>query len=296
MAGRVGMVGLGLMGQAFAANLLGAGFSVRGFDIDPRRMGELADRGGEPAGSPAEAARGARWVLTSLPTIEIVREAALGPGGIAEGASPGLLLADATTSRPADSERLASELAARGVRFLDAAVSGTSAMAWEKDLIVVAGGRAEDFEACRPLFAGFARAAYHMGPAGSGALAKLIINLVLLSNRLALAEGLTLGMKAGMDLGALLTVLKEGAAGSKVMDQKGEKMIRGEYSPQSRLTTSYKDSGLMLEEGERLGSPMLLTGLYHQVARIGIETGLADLDPAALVEVLREMAGMKRRV
>ena len=295
MPGRVGMVGLGLMGQAFSANLLKAGFEVQGFDIDSKRMDELKGRGGAPVGSPAAAAKGVRWMLTSLPTIEVVRKAVLGPGGVAEGAERGLLLADATTARPEDSQALAEELAPRGIRFMDASVSGTSTMAWEKDLIVVAGGREEDFDALQPLFAGFSKGAYHLGPHGSGARAKLIVNLVLLGNRLALAEGLTLGMKADMKMETLLTVLKEGAAGSKAMDQKGEKMLKAEYSPESRLTTSYKDVGLMLEQGRRLNSPLFVTSLYAQLAQMGVAKGYADFDPACIIELLREMAGLPRR-
>jgi len=111
MAERVGIVGVGLMGQAFAHHLLRAGFAVQGFDVDAKRMDELAKRGGIPVDSPAAAARGVRWLLTSLPTSEIVRDAVLGPEGIAEGAAAGTILADATTSRPQDSERLGAELA-----------------------------------------------------------------------------------------------------------------------------------------------------------------------------------------
>jgi 2-hydroxy-3-oxopropionate reductase len=291
----IGIVGIGFMGQAFTSNLLRAGFKLKGFDIDSGRMKEFESQGGTPVSSAAEAARGARWVLTSLPNSAIVRNAVFGPGGIAAGAKEGLLVADTTTSRPEDSAGLGADLSRRGIRFLDAAVSGTSAMAWKKDLIVIAGGEAGDFEACLPLFSGFAKAAYHMGPVGSGALAKLIINLVLVCNRLALAEGLVLGMKAGMNLESLMAALKDGAAGSKVMDQKGEKMLKGEYSPESRLTTSLKDVRLMLEQGQRFGTPMFLTNIYAQIVQIGSQMGYADFDPACIIEVLRGMSGLPCR-
>jgi 3-hydroxyisobutyrate dehydrogenase-like beta-hydroxyacid dehydrogenase len=111
-----------------------------------------------------------------------------------------------------------------------------------------------------------------------------------------LAEGLVLGMKSGMDLEVLLTVLKEGAAGSKAMDQKGGKMIKGDYSPESHLTTSVKDVGIILGQGQKLGTPMFLISMYAQIAHIGVEAGYADLDPACIIEVLREMAGLPRRV
>ena len=137
MAERIGIVGVGLMGSAFSHHLIESGFEVRGFDLDEKRMGELHERGGHPVESPAAAAEGARFMLTSLPNSDIVREVVLGRNGIAQGAKRGLLLADATTARPQDSQALAAELAPLGIRFLDAAVSGTSAMAWKKDLIVI---------------------------------------------------------------------------------------------------------------------------------------------------------------
>lgn len=295
MIERVGIVGMGLMGQAFAHHLLQAGFEVQGFDVDARRMDELAGRGGTPVDSPAAAARGVRWILTSLPTSEIVRSAVLGSNGIADGAGEGLILADATTSRPQDSERLGAELAGRGIRFLDAAVSGTSAMAWEKDLIIIAGGAQEDFAECRPRFQAISRAAYRMGPVGSGALTKLIINLILAGNRLALAEGLVLGMKAGMDGEELLAVLQDAACSSKTMRDKGPKMLHGDYTPEGLVRIALKDSRLMLEQGSRFGSPMLLTSLWSQVLQAAEQSGLAERDTVAFIELLRELAGLPRR-
>ncbi|MEE9278318.1 MAG: NAD(P)-dependent oxidoreductase [Dehalococcoidia bacterium] len=295
MAERVGIVGMGLMGQAMLANLLREGYAVQGFDVDSRRMDQLRAHGGEPVESPAATARGVGLVLTSLPTSADVRDVVLGKDGIVEGAGEGLLIVDTTTSRPEDSAALAEELAPRGIHFVDAAVSGTSEMAKSKDLIVIAGGRAEDFESCRQVLAGFSRAAYYMGPSGSGALTKLVINLVLMGNAFALMEGMVLGMKAGIDGERLIDVLKDGAAGSKVMDQKGHKLIEADYEPEGRLTIAMKDVGLMLEQGRRYGTPMLLTSLYFQVASSAAQLGYKDLDYSVIMELLREMAGLPRR-
>lgn len=296
MSDRIGIIGLGLMGSAFSHHLLHGGFKVQGFDIDEKRGRELHERGGTPVESPAAAASGARFVLTSLPNSDIVREVVLGPNGIAQGAAPGLIIADASTSRPEDSERLGAELAQRGIGFLDAAVSGTSAMAWKKDLIVIAGGTPEAFEACKPLFAGFARAAYRMGPVGSGAMTKLVINLVLFGNRLALAEGLVLGIKAGLENEALLHVLQDGACSSKTMIDKGPKMLKGDYTPEGHVRTSLKDARLALEQGQRLGAPMLVTTLWTQLQQAAYQQGLGDQDSSAFIEVLRALGGMPRRV
>jgi 3-hydroxyisobutyrate dehydrogenase-like beta-hydroxyacid dehydrogenase len=296
MAECVGIVGMGLMGQAFVHHLLEAGFSVQGYDISERSMARLHERGGTPVESPAAAARGARWLITSLPTSDVVREVALGANGVAEGAAHGLIVADTSTSRPEDSERLAAELGQRGIRFLDACVSGTSAMAWKKDLIVIAGGVAEDFEAAKPLFSGFSRAAYYMGPAGSGALTKLIINLVLFGNRMALAEGLVLGMKAGMTGESLLRVLQDGACSSKTMIDKGPKMLNADYTPEGQVKISLKDARLAMEQGMRLGAPMFVGGLWTQIQQAAYQQGLADMDSVAFIEVLRGLAGLPKRV
>ena len=221
MSQRVGIVGMGLMGQAFIKNMRETGFEVQGFDVEPKRMDDLREKGGHPVETPAAAASGVNFVITSLPTSDVAREATFGPGGVAEGAKEGLYLLDTTTSRPEDSVRLAEDLAGRGVRFLDSAVSGTSTMAVEKDLVVIAGGEAEDFDACRAVFAGFSRAAYHMGPVGSGARTKLVINMILAGNRLALAEGLMLGTKVGLEMDNLLEVLKDGACFLQDDDRQG---------------------------------------------------------------------------
>ena len=295
MAETVGIVGVGLMGQAFSHHLLQSGFKVQGFDLDEKRLRELHDRGGTPVESAAAAARGARWLITSLPSIDIVKEAVLGPNGVAEGAAKGLILADTTTSRPEDSEKLGAELAKRGIRFLDACVSGTSAMAWKKDLIVIAGGTPEDFEAAKPLFEGFARAAYRMGAVGSGAVTKLIINLVLFGNRLALAEGLVVGMKAGMDGDSLLKVLQDGACSSKTMIDKGPKMLQADFSPEGQVKTSLKDARLAVEQGARLGAPMLVASLWTQLEQAAYQQGLGDLDSSSFIEVLRGLGGLPKR-
>ena len=296
MAETVGIVGVGLMGQAFSHHLAKSGFKVRGFDLDERRLRELHERGGTPVESPAAAARGARWLITSLPTSDIVREAVLGENGVAGAAAKGLILADTSTSRPQDSEMLGAELAKRGIRFLDACVSGTSAMAWKKDLIVIAGGTPADFEAAKPLFDGFARAAYRMGPVGSGAVTKLIINLILFGNRLALAEGLVFGMKAGMEGESLLKVLQDAACSSKTMIDKSPKMLKGDFSPEGQVRISLKDARLALEQGARFGTPMLVGGLWAQLEQAAYQQGFGELDSSAFIEVLRGLAGLPKRV
>jgi 3-hydroxyisobutyrate dehydrogenase-like beta-hydroxyacid dehydrogenase len=296
MAERVGIVGMGLMGQAFIHNMRKSQFIIQGYDVDPKRMDDLRNEGGHPVDTPAAAAKGVDRVITSLPNSTIVREVVLGKNGIAEGARPGTIICDTSTSRPEDSERLSKELAERGIKFLDSCVSGTSAMAQAGDLIVIAGGSKADFDACRPIFAGFSRGAYYMGPVGSGARTKLVINLILSGNRLALAEGLVLGEKMGLGLDNLLEVLKDGACSSKTMIDKGPKMIQADYAKQGQIKTALKDSRLMIDEGQKVGAPTLMISLLSQIQQAAYEKGYAEKDSVAFIEILRGMAGLEERI
>lgn len=296
MTERVGIVGMGLMGQAFIHNMRKSQFIVQGYDVDAQRMDDLKNEGGHPVDTPAEAAKGVKFLITSLPTSSIVGEVVNGANGILEGAEEGLCLCDTTTSRPEDSIRLSEELAGRGIKFLDSAVSGTSAMARVGDLIVIAGGDKEDFEACRPIFSGFSRAAYYMGPVGSGARTKLVINLILGGNRLALAEGLVLGEKMGLGLDNLLEVVKDGACGSKTMVDKGPKMIKADFSKEGTIKTSVKDRAIMIEEAQRFGAPIPLTSTYTQIVQAALQKGYGEKDAACLIEILRGMAGLEERI
>ena len=295
MPQKLGIVGMGLMGQAFIHNLSQSQFSLQGFDIDADRMKDLRDQGGHPVDTPAKAAQGVNFVILSLPTSTIARDVLLGPNGVAEGASEGLLICDTTTARPVDSEQLAEELEERGIRYLDSAVSGTSTMAENGDLIVIAGGKKEDFDACKSIFSGFSREAYYMGPSGSGARTKLVINLILAGNRFALAEGLVMGEKAGLEPHNLLEVLKDGACYSKTMIDKGPKMINADYAKQGQVKVSLKDSRLMIELGQQLGVPVLMTSLYSQILQTAHEKGYSEKDTVAFYEILRGMSGLEER-
>lgn len=295
MSERIGIVGMGLMGQAFIKHLRNAQFMIQGFDVDPARMDQLAAAGGHPVDTPAEAAKDVKCVIASLPTSDIARDVIFGPGGMAETAAEGMYICDTTTARPEDSEKTYAELKERGIRYLDSAVSGTSTMAEAGDLVVIAGGDADDFEACRPYFEGFSRAAYHMGPAGSGARTKLIINLILAGNRLALAEGMVLGEKAGLEANNLLSVLQDGACSSKTMVDKGPKMIDAEYSKQGQVKISLKDSRLMMEMGQKLGAPVMMIQVYSQIMQAALEKGYGEKDTVAFYEIMRGMAGLEER-
>ena len=284
----VGAVGIGLLGSALTATLIDRGFDVVACDPDPRRVEEHMARGGRGADSIAATVADVDFVLLALPTSDIVREVGLGPGGIAGAARPGTLVLDATTARPSDSVATGRALAEHGIGFLDTSVSGSSAMAWERDIVIMVGGPDDEVARARPVLDAMARSVRHVGPLGAGTRTKLVVNLVLGVHRLVLAEALVLGERAGLDLDRLLEVLKDSAAYSKAMDGWGERMVRGDHDrPRSRIRQHAKDVGLMLDEAAAAGAPTPLTTVLAEVLSRADDLGLADADNSAVMAVLR---------
>lgn len=282
----VGLIGIGLLGSALAERMLNAGYHVRGFDIDPTRRELLAALGGEPARSPADAARDASVVVTCLMTADIVRAAVLGPEGAASAMRPGAILLDVSTCAPSDSRRLATDLAARGVRMLDSPLSGSSGVARSGELLAMVGGPTDAFAECRPLLETFASHVVHVGEGGAGSTAKLVTNLILGLNRLALAEGLALGLRAGLAPEALLDLLGHSAAASRVLDHKGRRMVSGDFTPDAKLSQHLKDVRLIRDLGEELGANLPTTRLHEALLEQAVALGLGDLDNSAIINLM----------
>jgi len=283
----IALVGMGLLGSALAENLIKAGYTVRGYDTAPDRMSEHAGRGGVLARSPADAARGASVVMTCLMTADIVRDVLVGPDGALEAAPPGLVVIDNSTIHPDASAALAGELAQRGIAMLDAPIGGSSGQARRREAPVVVGGDPGIFMRCRAILDAIAQRVHHVGPNGAGARTKLVINLVLGLNRLALAEGLLFGLRQGLDGKTLLSVLKDSAAYSRAMDIKGERMLEGNFEPEGRLAQHLKDVELMLEVGHAAGAPLLATALHRQLLIAGVAAGFGERDNSSIIAVLR---------
>ncbi|MBT4093795.1 MAG: NAD(P)-dependent oxidoreductase, partial [Nitrospinaceae bacterium] len=175
-----------------------------------------------------------------------------------------------------------------GVSFLDTSLSGS-----RDNIVALAGGDEGALDKARPVIDTFARSCHYMGESGKGARTKLIVNLISGLNRLVMAEGLVFGMKAGMDMESLLEVLMDTAAYSKAMASRGKRMIDADYeNPSSRIRQHHKDVRLILEQGQRLNSPMLLSNIHKQVLQAAENGGLEDADNAAAIEVFRRLAGI----
>jgi 2-hydroxy-3-oxopropionate reductase len=289
---QIGFIGLGMMGSALTANLLAAGFRVRGYDVDPDRMGNFVAAGGTSAASPAETAEGADVVMTSLMSSDIVRTVVMGERGAAESMRPDSVLMDLSTVHPSASIALAQELRERGMWMLDATVSGSSTQTRRRDIVLLVGGEASIFERCVPIFHAIGRNAHHMGPNGAGARAKLVVNMVLGLNRLVLAEGLMFGLRQNFDGMRLLDVLRDCASYSRAMDMTGERMVRGRFDPESTLSQHRKDVELMLEVGHAAGVPLFLSNFHREVMIAGEAAGFGKRDTASLIAILHRFGGL----
>ena len=291
MIERVAVVGTGLMGGWFARHLVAAGYAVWAHDIDAAKVDATVRAGASKAPSPEALAGSVDAILLSLPDSHVVDDVVRTQLKLFETGRKGLIVLDASTANPAMSKALAAELGAVGIDMLDSTVSGTSEMAAVKDTVFMVGGRREAYEACVPLFRAMGREWVYMGASGNGATIKLVVNLVLALNRMALAEGLTLGKKAGLDPLQTLEVLKESAAGSKCMDQKGYRMVREQFLPPiGTLATHYKDVRLMLDLGARLDCPLPLLSLNAQALASEIAKGRGDWDSSEIIMFYKALA------
>ena len=290
---KIGFVGLGLMGSGMAKNLLSAGVTVVGYDSDPSKMDALAGEGFQRADSPEGIAPLVEAILLSLPNSRVVNEVVKDSLKLFERGRKGLILIDTTTADPVMSEELAARLKETGVAMLDAAVSGTSKMCTERDVTLLVGGNEETFGKCGPIFSALGKQTFYMGKNGTGAATKLIVNLVLGLNRMALAEGLCLAGKAGMDLHRTLEVLKGSAAYSSAMDQKGLKMIEKDFlPPEGKLSFHLKDVGLMLDLGHRVNAPLILSSLHAQALRSEVAKGRGEWDNADIISFYQDLANV----
>ena len=291
---RIGFVGLGLMGSGMARNLISAGFPLAGYDIDETRMEALVREGGARADPPEQIPSQADVIILSLPNSRVVNEVVKDSLRLFETGRRGLILIDTTTADPILSETLATQLREKGIEMLDATISGTSKMCAAREITLMVGGREEVFQECEEIFGALGRETSYMGKNGSGALTKLIVNLVLGLNRMVLAEGLSLTKRLGMDQHRILQVLKKSAAYSRAMDMKGMRMIEQDFlPPEGKLAFHLKDVQLILDLGKRSHSPLFLSSLHAQALTSEVAKGRGEWDNADIISFYEDLAGVK---
>jgi len=290
---RVGLVGIGIMGSAIAANLLKHGASVVGYDIDARRLSAFAGAGGVGTGSAAKVAEQAEIVLTSLPSAAALE---MTVAGILEKPRRGLVVAELSTLPIGVKMAAHDRLAAAGVVLLDCPLSGTGAQAATGDLAVYASGDRAAFDRAVPAFEKFARASHYLGAFGNGSKMKFVANLLVAIHNVASAEAMVLGMKAGLDPAELVRVIASGAGTSKVFELRAPLMAKNDYQPPTmKVDIWQKDMAVIAEYAASLGVATPLFTASIPVYNAAQVEGRGGEDTAAVCAVLEQMAGIARR-
>ena len=292
--GKIGIVGIGLVGTAIAQRLLAEKFDVVGFDVDWAKCEQLKQIGARAVSSSAALAQETNRVILSLPDTDAVLRVVEGPGGILEAETPPTYIIDTTTGDPEKTEELAQRLAKRGIYFLDAPFSGSSLQLRSRDVVFMVGGNEAAFKTCEDIFQALAEKIFYIGPSGSGSRAKLASNLVLGLNRLALAEGLVFASKLGLEPRAFLELLKVTPAYSVAMDVKGKKMVNGDFTPQARLRQHHKDVSIILKYAQKYGQELPLSSVHLDILAKAIAAGEGELDNSAVIREIERRTKFQR--
>jgi 3-hydroxyisobutyrate dehydrogenase-like beta-hydroxyacid dehydrogenase len=291
----VAFLGLGIMGSRQAANLVRAGHTLTVWNRTTEKAERFAaEHGATVAGSPREAAAAADVVISMVVDGDQVEQVLLAdPDGAVHGARQGAVFVDMTTIAPSQTRAIGARLGERGVRFVDAPVTGSSPKAQDGTLTIMVGGAAEDVERVRPLLDAMGKLVVHAGELGQGEMVKLVNNAVAAVNAVTLAQALIAGAATGVDLDALQQVMAAGSGGSAMLDLKAGPMRAHDFSTLFKLEHMLKDVRLCLEETQAAGVPFGAAAAARDLYAAGMGRGLADADFASVVVVLEDLAGRR---
>ncbi|MFI9645055.1 2-hydroxy-3-oxopropionate reductase [Streptomyces sp. NPDC052040] len=289
----VAWIGLGIMGSPMSENLIKAGYDVTGHTLEREKLDRLTAAGGTAASSVADAVRAADVVFTMVPASPQVEAVAYGPDGILENAKPGTLLIDMSSITPGTSVELARRAREKGIRVLDAPVSGGEAGAVEGVLSIMAGGERADFEAAKPLFEALGRTIVLCGPHGAGQTVKAANQLMVAVNIQACAEAVVFLERSGVDLGAALEVLGGGLAGSTVLARKKDNFLNRDFAPGFRIDLHHKDMGIVTEAARSVGAALPVGAVVAQLVASLRAQGDGGLDHSALLRGVERLSGTR---
>lgn len=291
----VGVVGLGIMGGAYARNLLSKGFEVVGYDVAADRRQALVALGLQPATSPRDVARQCDCVVTSLPSPAAFHAVMTGPGGLVE-AGREVVVADTSTLALSDKEQAHQALAAAGVTLLDCPVSGTGTQAAKGDLVFFASGEKAAYERLRPALLAMGRVAHHLGAFGNGSRMKYVANLLVAIHNVSTAEAMAFGMKAGIAPETIYDVLCGSAATSRIFEVRGPMMVRNTYDENVSATflTMSKDLSVIGQYAQSIDCPTPLFSLASNIHAAAVAQGMEMSDTAAVCAVMERLAGVDR--
>ncbi|WP_432254005.1 2-hydroxy-3-oxopropionate reductase [Streptomyces sp. HNM1019] len=288
---KIAFIGLGIMGGPMAANLVKAGHTVTGYNRSRAAVDTLAAAGGRGADSIAEAVREAEVVITMVPADPQVKEVVLGEDGVLAHAGPGTLLIDMSSITPRTSLEVDAAARDKGLRTLDAPLSGGEAGAIEGALSIMVGGDPADFADARPVFEALGTTIVHVGPHGAGQTVKAANQLMVAVHLQALAEAVVFLENAGVDLEAALEVLGGGLAGSTVLARKRRAVLDRDFRPGFRIDLHHKDMGIVTDAARAVGAPLPVGGLVAQLVASARAGGDGGLDHSALLRGVERLAG-----
>jgi 3-hydroxyisobutyrate dehydrogenase len=294
----IGFIGLGNMGGGMSLNIQKAGYPVVVYDLREEAARPLLEGGAKLANSPAEVSSLSDITFTSLPGPKEVEAVATGPEGVLEGIRPGSIYVDLSSSRPTLIRELEPIFRQKGAHVLDAPVSGGKSGAASGNLAVMVGGNREVFESIKPVLDSFGDKVFYAGGIGAGSICKLVHNMIGHSVRQAIAEGLTLGVKAGVEPEAVWECMRRGSLGRMRVLHEGlvRSMFRGEYEPASfALNLAYKDISLATELAREYDVPMPMTTLAEQIALQAMNRGWGDQDSSVTVVLQEEQSNQEVR-
>jgi 3-hydroxyisobutyrate dehydrogenase-like beta-hydroxyacid dehydrogenase len=291
--GAVGFVGLGNMGRPMALNLVEHGVPLVVHDIDPAKVEPLRARGATVVDSPERVGAASERSICMVETTAQAEAVIAGERGVIRTARPGHIVICMSTIDPLAARRLGETLAARGIAMLDAPVSGGTERAATGELSIIAGGEAATFEACRDLFQAMGTHLFHVGPLGAGLAMKLVNNMLIQVNRVAVAEALVLGVKAGLDPRAIYDVIRVSTGTSFAFETGVPRILARDFSPGGTVDISYKDQELETAFAKQLGVPLLLANVTQQLYQMARAAGLNKEDGLAVVKILERLAGVE---
>ncbi|WP_224275190.1 2-hydroxy-3-oxopropionate reductase [Streptomyces sp. LS1784] len=291
MSRKIAFIGLGIMGSPMAANLVKAGHHVTGFNLTRPPIDALVAAGGHGATSIADAVKDAEVVITMVPADPQVEQVVLGEGGVLENAKPGTLVIDMSSITPRTSIKVEAAAGEKGIRTLDAPVSGGEAGAVEAVLSIMVGGAAEDFAEAKPLFDVLGTTVVHVGPSGAGQTVKAANQLIVAVNIQVLAEAVVFLENADVDLAAALDVLGGGLAGSTVLNRKKANMLNREFAPGFRIDLHHKDMGIVTDAARAVGAALPVGAVVAQLVASARANGDGSLDHSALLRGVERLSG-----
>jgi 3-hydroxyisobutyrate dehydrogenase len=290
---KIGFIGLGIMGQSMARNLFQKGFTLCVWNRTAERMQALAAIGCPTAVTAAELAAQSTVVITCISDTPDVEAVLLGKNGVIEGLQPGSLIIDMSTISPQVTRRLATTFAGHDSHMLDAPVSGGSEGAERGTLSIMVGGDAAQVERAMPLFQAMGKHIIHVGGHGDGQMVKLVNQVLVVVNMLAVSEAFILAQAGGLDLNRTLAAVSQGAAGSWMLSNRGPQLLERDWRPGFTIDLQQKDLRLALEAADELGVPAVATALVFNLYRTLQRQGLGHEGNHALIKALERLAGVE---